>query len=117
APAYGEVDFEMGQAWGLSDKGDIDEAGHMTVGPWKGKYLRSALKLIAEDMMEKGNLLRSEMYTHRLPFYRGSNPLIYMVQDAYFIDIQSIKGRMLELNEGVNWIPSHFKHKRFAHTI
>src|SRR5690606_24148821 len=27
------------------------------------------------------------------------------------------KGRMLELNEGVNWVPAHFKHKRFAHTI
>lgn len=117
APAFGEVDFEMGKDWGLSDATDIDEAGNMTVGPWEGTYLRDASPVIAEDMKEKGNLLRSEMFKHRLPFYRGENPLIYMVQDAYYIKLQDVKKRMLELNEGVNWIPEHFKYKRFAHTV
>lgn len=117
APAFGEVDYQMGQKHGISSISDIDLEGKMTVDPWKGIYLRDASPLIAEDMQKNGNLLRSENYTHRLPFYRGKNPLIYMAQMAYFIDIQKIKKRMLELNENINWIPNHIKKGRFANTI
>lgn len=117
APAFGEVDFNFGHAKKLSFEADIDEEGKMTVGDWKGTYLRDASPLVAEDMDKKGSLLRSEMYTHRLPYYRGDNPLIYMAQDSYFIDVQKLKKRMLELNEEVNWVPGHFKHGRFADTV
>ncbi|MDO8498833.1 MAG: isoleucine--tRNA ligase [bacterium] len=117
APAFGEVDFQLGQKYHLSGLSDIDNEGIMAIGPWKGVYLRDASPLIAEDLVEKGNLLRSETYCHRLPFYRGENPLIYMAQDAYFINIQAIKKRMLELNEKISWIPAHLKHGRFGQTL
>jgi isoleucyl-tRNA synthetase len=117
APAYGEVDFQLGKKNNLSDLSDIDAEGKMTVDPWMGIYLREASPLIAEDMEKKGSLLRSLPYTHRLPFYRGKNPLIYMAQEAYFIDIQKIKQRMIELNEKINWIPKHLKHGRFLQTL
>lgn len=117
APAFGEVDFQMGLKYGISSLADIDTEGKMMVGDWQGIYLRDASSLIAEDMEKKGSLLRSRLYTHRLPFYRGKNPLIYMAQDAYFIDIQKLKKRMLELNQDINWIPKHIKNGRFADTI
>ena len=117
APAFGEVDFQMGQKHGITAIRDIDEEGKMTIDPWMGIYLRDASPLIAEHLEEEGNLLRSEVYTHRLPFYRGKNPLIYMAQEAYFIDIQKIKQKMLELNEDINWIPSHIKEGRFKYTL
>ncbi|MFW5720539.1 MAG: class I tRNA ligase family protein, partial [Candidatus Dojkabacteria bacterium] len=117
APAFGAEDHELGKQHGLSDYSDIDEQGKMTVGSWKGVYLRDACDMITANLQEKGNLLRSEMYTHRLPFYRGENPLIYMAQDSYFLDIQKIKARMLELNQDINWIPEHIKEGRFAKTV
>lgn len=117
APAFGEVDFELGKKYGISAIRNIDEEGKMTIDPWKGLYLRDASALITESLQEKGNLLRSLAYTHRLPFYRGKNPLIYMAQEAYFIDIQTIKKRMLELNQEINWIPEHIKKGRFKNTI
>ena len=117
APAFGEVDFQMGLKHGITALSDIDEEGNLTIGPWKGIYLRDASALITEDMQKKQVLLRSEVYTHRLPFYRGSNPLIYMAQDAYFIDVQKIKERMKELNQETNWIPEHIKEGRFLHTL
>ncbi len=117
APAYGEVDFQMGHKHGLSDFADIDSEGKLTVGAWQGVYLKEADSLIAEDLEKKGNLLRSQVYTHRVPFYRGQNALIYMAQDAYFIDIQKIKARMLELNGQINWIPKHIKNGRSKETI
>ncbi|GIW60191.1 MAG: hypothetical protein KatS3mg087_1257 [Patescibacteria group bacterium] len=117
APAFGEEDFNLGQKYALSQYSDIDEQGLITVGPWQGTYLRDASSQVTEDMQQKGYLLRSEIYRHRLPFYRGANPLIYMAQDAYFINIQKIKARMQELNQEINWIPAHIKEGRFLNTI
>jgi isoleucyl-tRNA synthetase len=117
APAFGEEDYNLGIKFGLSDKSDIDEEGKMIVGPWEGLYLRNASELITEDLKVKGNLLRSEMYTHRLPFYRGENPLIYMAQEAYFINIQKIKERMVELSKDITWVPDWIKEGRFSQTL
>ncbi len=117
APAFGEADHTLGIVKGLSDFSNIDEAGKITIDPWKGIYLRDASSVIAEDMQKNGSLLRSETYLHRLPFYRGDNPLIYMSQEAYFIDVQKIKPEMLELNKKINWIPEHIKNGRFAKTV
>lgn len=117
APAFGEEDFNLGKKFGLSDFSDIDEEGKMTVEIANGIYLRDASPIIAEDLTKAGKLFRSEMYVHRLPFYRGNEPLIYMAQDQYFIDIQSIKDRMLKLNEDINWIPQNVKTGRFPAVI
>lgn len=116
APGFGEVDFNMGQKWGLSDTVHIDDVGNLLVGEWKGVYIRDASDQIAEDLRNRNLLLKSLPYVHGLPFYRGKNPLIYMAQDSYFVDIQKIKGRMLELEKKIKWIPSTFK-KRFHNVI
>jgi len=117
APAFGEVDFNLGKLNGLSIISDIDAEGSMTIAPWKGKYLRGVSKLIAVDMQEKGILFRSQDYTHRLPYYRGRNPLIYMAQDAYFINLKKVNEKILGDNENVNWVPEHFKKGRFEKTV
>jgi isoleucyl-tRNA synthetase len=116
APGFGEVDFNMGQEWDLSTVVHIDETGNMLHGDWKGMYIREASPVIAKDLEDRNKLLRSEKYVHRLPFYRGKNPLIYMAQDSYFIDIQKIKPRMLELQKKINWVPDTFK-KRFEYVL
>jgi isoleucyl-tRNA synthetase len=116
APGFGEVDFNLGQELDLSAIVHIDENGNMLDGEWKGMYIREASPVIIKDLEKQGKLLRSEKYVHRLPFYRGKNPLIYMAQDSYFIDIQKIKPRMLELQEKINWVPDTFK-KRFEYVL
>lgn len=116
APGFGEVDFNCGKEWGLSAEVHIDEIGNMKDGDWKGIYIREASPMVTEDLKKQGKLLRSQGYTHRLPFYRGDNPLIYMAQDSYFIDVQKIKPRMLELEKEINWIPDTFK-KRFHNVV
>lgn len=116
APGFGEIDFNMGKEWNLSAIVHIDENGNMLNGTWKGKYIRDASPLITKDLDKRGKLLRSENYVHRLPFYRGKNPLIYMAQDSYFVDIQKIKPQMLKLQKKINWIPDTFK-KRFKYVL
>jgi len=117
APGFGEVDFNLGKEFGLSDIAHIDEKGVMQVPDFQDMYIRDAMKPVTDDLEKKRKLLRSEVYTHKLPFYRGDNPLIYMAQEAYFFDIQSIKKRMLELNEKINWIPEGLKESRVKHTL
>ena len=113
APGFGEEDFLLGQQLGLSDFQDIDDEGKMIVGEWKGVYLRDANDLIANDLESRNLLLKKEIYTHRLAFFRGNNPLIYKAQDAYYIDIEKIRDRVLQLNEKINWYPQHLKKGRF----
>ncbi len=117
APGFGEEDFNVGKKFGLSGHQDINDEGHLLVGPWTGKFYRGAVKDITETLQTQGNLLRSEVYNHRVAFFRGDNPLIYKAQEAYFVDMQKIKDRMLELNQKINWVPPHFKDGRFADVI
>lgn len=117
APAFGEVDFELGKKFGLSALPDIDAEGRMTVGPWQGVYIRKASPQVVRELSERGLLWREEKYTHRLPFYRGKNPLIYMAQDAYFVSLKDVNPRILELNQDVKWVPETFKDKRFREVV
>ena len=116
APGFGEVDFNLGKELGLSAIVHIDEVGNMKNGDWKGVYIRDASPMVTKDLEKRGKLLRSEPYMHRLPFYRGKNPLIYMALNSYFVDMQKIKPRMLELVKKINMVPEIFM-KRFVNVI
>lgn len=48
---------------------------------------------------------------------RTGTPLIYKVQDSWFINIQSLKDRLIEENEGINWSPEHLKHGQFLKSM
>lgn len=117
APAFGEADAQMGEEFGLSFLSDIDDEGHLTVGPWKGRYIRSANKDIRDDLSNSNTLLGDEKYVHRLPYYRGRNPLIYKTQEDIFINVQELKTKLIESNEEINWVPNHFKEGRFKYIL
>ncbi|MEI6462569.1 MAG: class I tRNA ligase family protein [bacterium] len=117
APAFGEDDFNLGNKYKLSCESDIDTEGKMTVGKYLGIYIRDASYKILNDLESSDVLLKYVKYTHRLPFYRGKNPLIYVAQEAYFVDLKKAKKRMLTLNKKVNWVPEYIKEGRFAQTV
>ena len=115
---YGKEDYELFQKNGIVPFEVIDQLGVMQVGDtFKGQYLREACDNILAELQTLGALMRSEEYPHKLPFYRGSNPLIQFPQDSYFINIQSLKPRMQELSQEINWYPKHLKNGRFADVI
>ena len=114
---YGREDYDLFQKYNIPAFESIDEAGNMLKGPFKGRYLREATDPIIEDLQSNKRLFRTETIKHRLPHYRGPNPLIYFPQDSYFINIQSLKPRMLELNKQINWYPKHLQQGRFLDVI
>ncbi len=117
APAYGEDDAKLGVTHKLTNFESIDSTGHMLVGSFKGKYLRDANLEIAKELLQMQKVLKIKAYKHRLPYYRTSNPLIYMTQEAWFIDIQKLKPRMLELLSTSNWVPETIRDGRWKNTI
>jgi isoleucyl-tRNA synthetase len=51
-------------------------------------------------LKEKGLLFKKENITHRVAMCpRTATPLIYKVQDSWFIDIQNLKDKLIEENE------------------
>ncbi|USN57063.1 MAG: class I tRNA ligase family protein [Candidatus Peribacteria bacterium] len=84
----------------------------------EGVYYRDANDLLTERLKESGSLFTKASITHRVAFCpRTHIPLVYKAQDSRFIDIQSIKDKLLEANESINWYPEHFKYGRFAKSI
>lgn len=117
APAYGADDFELGKKYELSMIESIDDTGHIIAGSQTGKYLRDANLDIAKELLIQNKILKIKTYKHRLPYYRTNNPLIYKTQEGWFVNIQKIKPRMLELIDASNWIPNNIKNGRWKNTL
>lgn len=116
APGFGEEDTALGKAHGLSLISSVDDNGKLDpkIEVANNKYFKSADKLILEDLVSKGSIFRHETITHSYPHcYRCDTPLLYKAQEAWYIDIQSVKDRLKETNLDINWVPKHFKHGRF----
>lgn len=121
AVIYGEDDYGLGIAHDLPMVPMLDSKGHFTdVAPAfiRGQYLKKAEKDIKKDLEDRGLLLAREQHTHSYPHcWRCDTPLIYNAISAWFIDIQSIKSRLIALNEKIQWYPDHLKHGRFANIL
>ncbi len=120
APGFGEIDTEMGRHYNLSIMMTIDDEGKFVQGdagenPFVGMYYSKANPIITEDLNAKGILFEAAKIVHRIPFHdRCDTLLIQKSQSSWFINIQSIKERLLENNKSVNWVPAHLKEGRFA---
>ena len=74
-PAYGEVDYEAGQANGLDFVHMVDLQGKITGSyPFSGKFVKDADPLVLEELTKKNLLYRSEKIRHTYPFCWRSTP-------------------------------------------
>jgi isoleucyl-tRNA synthetase len=63
-------------------------------------------------------LFAKEKITHSYPHcYRCDTPLLYYGLSSWFIKVQDFKKRMLELNQGITWVPEHLRDGRFKHVL
>jgi isoleucyl-tRNA synthetase len=116
---YGEFDYEMIDKYDLPVIQHIDEHGKLAEGPkdWIGLWFKDVDEEVLEDLYHRNLLYDSEDYTHSYPFcYRCDTPLIYNALDAWFIDIQHIKPRLLNTNNNISWYPKEIS-KRYQKII
>jgi isoleucyl-tRNA synthetase len=71
---------------------------------------RIALKLKLEN-----KAFKIEKYEHSYPHcWRTDKPVLYYPLDSWFIKVTDVKGRMLELNNTINWKPASTGTGRFG---
>ena len=117
APAYGEDDQRLAQAAGIPTILSLDEGGRFlsTVSDVAGELWMDANRPLIRIVKAAGRLLREASYEHSYPHcWRCRNPLIYKAVSSWFVRVTDIKGRMLETNEQINWVPENVKHGQFG---
>ena len=109
APGAGKEDFALGKELGLAAVAPLDEAG--VYGPgfdWlTGMNVLEVAAPIVENLHDKGILVRSHEYTHRYPTcWRCRTQLVFRLVDEWFISLDELRHRMMEVTETIKWIPS-----------
>ncbi|WP_027623617.1 isoleucine--tRNA ligase [Clostridium lundense] len=117
APAYGEDDNIVCKKHGLPLINLVDGEGKFVdcVEPWKGLFVKKADPKILEYMKEKGILYKSEKFTHSYPHcWRCDTTLLYYPKDSWFVKMTSLRDKLLENNNKVNWYPDNIRTGRFG---
>jgi len=117
APAYGEDDNIVCKKNNLPLINLVNGEGKFVdcVEPWKGLFVKKADPKILEYMKEKGILYKSERFTHSYPHcWRCDTPLLYYPKDSWFVRMTSLRDKLLENNNKVNWYPDNIRTGRFG---
>ncbi len=118
--AYGEEDLIIMKKENIQIVMHVDEEGNLKseVPKWGGMYYLKVNKLVNKDLAKRRLLYREDNYTHTVPTcWRCHTRLYYAPQDAWYVNVQSLKSSMKKNNETVNWFPKHFKMGRFLKSL
>ncbi len=117
AVMYGEDDYDIGIKLGLPAVHTVGQDGKFLDNvPWfKGRFVKSAEKDIIEDLKNRHLLFKKETITHSYPFcWRCDTPLLYYAINSWFIRVSSVRDKLIEANNKINWYPEHIKDGRFG---
>ncbi len=117
APAYGEEDQKVCEAAGIPVIISVDDGGRFlsTVKDVEGLQVFDANKPLTQLLRSQGRLLRQASYEHSYPHcWRCRNPLIYKAVSSWFVRVTTIRDRMEELNQQIEWVPENVKDGQFG---
>ncbi len=120
AIAFGEDDFRLGEAYGLTIQNPVREDGTFDerAGPFAGRRVREADADIVTALEASGRLYRAEPHTHAYPHcWRCDTALLYYAKASWYVRTSEIRDRLLAANETIDWHPPHIKHGRFGHWL
>ena len=129
AVMYGEDDYNLGKTAGLpmvqllTANGTYNDKAPELV---RGMFYKKGGKYVLEDLAQRGLVFHQAPNTHSYPHcYRCGASLIYNAVSSWFLGInqipdggnKTIKERLIEENNDINWVPDHLKHGRFEHIL
>ena len=117
APAFGEIDRQVGRENGLVTLNPVGADGCFTeeVTWLAGRAVRETNTEINNELERRGILLRRHDYLHALPHcWRCKTVLIYWGKPSWYIATSTVAHRMVEENQEVDWHPGHIKDGRFG---
>jgi len=121
APAYGEADFfalQKAQISALVDPIDLEARFTEEVPEVEGLHVKAADPILIALLKERGVLVHEARITHSYPFcWRTDTPLIYKAIPSWYVNVEAIKDRMVDLNSGIHWVPDYVGTKRFGNWL
>ncbi len=120
APAYGVDDLALGAEHELPVLHAVGQDGCFLpqIEPVAGLFFKDADKPIIRILKDRGLMFRSERYLHSYPFgWRTGDPIIYYAKNAWYIKTSDYKDRMVELNQGIKWVPETIRDGRFGNWL
>lgn len=120
APGFGEDDQKLCDVNGIPTIAPVDYQGKFDerVPDYTGIHVFDTNKEIIRRLKNEGKLVRQDTIEHNYPFcWRCDTPLIYRAFPSWYVKVTAIKGRMLELNQEINWIPEHIRDGQFGRWI
>lgn len=117
APAFGEDDNRVGQAYDLPFVQLVTGKGEFIKGvtPWDDIFVKDADPKIIDYLEEKGKLFSALEYEHSYPHcWRCDTALLYYAKDSWFIKTTAVKDDMIANNNKINWLPESIGKKRFG---
>lgn len=119
AVMYGEDDYRLGMKIGLPAVHTVDHAGRFnkTVPKWENRYVKEP-ELETEiiiDLKENGRLYRADKYDHSYPHcWRCDSPLLYYAKKSWYVRTTSVKEKLIENNQQIQWYPKEVGEGRFG---
>lgn len=121
APAYGEDDFRVCAAAGITIEDPMDENCAFTAPApeaWRGRFCKDCDKDIIKELKANGKLVHQATIVHSYPFCdRTDTPLIYRAIDAWYVKVEDLHGRLVENNAKVHWQPEAVGANRFGNWL
>ncbi len=121
APAYGEDDFRVCKANGITAFADpLDESCAFTgaIPEYAGRFCKDCDKDIIKRLKAEGKLVHQATIVHSYPFCdRTDTPLIYRAIDAWYVRVEDLHDRLAANNATVHWTPEYVGDKRFGNWL
>ena len=121
APAYGESDFYALKKGGINaivDPVTLSGKFDSSVKGLENKYVKDADAIIIKQLDERKLLFSQTTEMHSYPFcWRTGEPLIYKAIPTWFVSVEKIRERMVELNNETHWVPGFIGEKRFSNWL
>jgi isoleucyl-tRNA synthetase len=117
APGFGEDDQRVCEANGIVLVCPVDDSGRFTseVPDYEGQNVFDANPNVIADLKARGVVVRHDTYDHNYPHcWRTDTPIIYKAVSSWYVEVTAFRDRLVELNQQINWIPSHVRDGQFG---
>ena len=127
APSFGADDMRVGKQYGMGSLTLVDKQGKFVdeVTDFAGRYVkdykdegegyRNVDVDIAIKLKQENKAFNVQKYSHNYPHcWRTDKPVLYYPLDSWFIKASSMRDRMYELNQTINWKPASTGEGRFG---
>ena len=117
APAFGEDDYWACRRANITPVCPVDEQGCFTseVTDFANRNVHDANADVIRHLKNLARVIKDETIEHNYPHcWRCRTALIYKALDAWYLNVEKIKDRLIACNEEISWYPETIKNGRFG---